>query len=494
MNPNDAGTDLDLVYLSATEARGLFDARELSPVELMRAVIDRAEQTEPVVNAFTEQLFDAALEQARHAEDRFLGKGGLTPRPLEGIPVATKEKHAIAGRSLTEGSLVNVGNTATENAPVIDRILDAGGIIHARTATPEFSIATFTHSRLWGVTRNPWNPDFTPGGSSGGAGASLAAGTALLASASDIGGSTRIPAAFTGTVGYKAPYGRIPGVAPLSADHYRGDGPMARTVDDCVTFANVLAGPDPRDHVSLRPKLVLPAEYDAVAGMRIALCLRLGAYDVHPEIEANTRAVASALTDAGAIVEEIELPWTKDDLLISAAAHFSTIFGALVREIEAEHRDRMSPYAAAFSDAMAVAREQVTYLDGLRIETRLQRELGETMAPFDALICPTTAVPGLPAGDDLLGRLVVNGEDYGEPLWAAMTLPFNISNRCPVLNVPSGHSSWGIPTGVQIVGHTYDDPTVFRIGKALEQLRPWAYTPNHRPTAQPTPLAQTAAR
>ncbi|MEU5893604.1 amidase [Streptomyces sp. NPDC047461] len=492
MNPNDAATDLDLTYLSATEARRLFDARELSPVELMRAVIDRAEQTEPVVGAFTEQLYDEALDQARHAEDRFLGKGGLAPRPLEGIPVATKEKHAIAGRSLTEGSLVNVGNIATENAPVIDRILDAGGIIHARTTTPEFSIATFTHSRLWGITRNPWNPDFTPGGSSGGAGASLAAGTALLASASDIGGSTRIPAAFTGTVGYKAPYGRIPGVAPLSADHYRGDGPMARTVDDCITFANVLAGPDPRDHVSLRPKLVVPTEYDAVAGMRIALCLRLGAYDIHPEIEAHTRAVARCLTDGGAIVEEIELPWTKDDLLISAAAHFSTIFGALVREIEANHRDQMSPYAAAFADTMTVAREQVSYLDGLRVETRLQRELGEAMAPFNALVCPTTAVPGLPAGDDLLGRLVVNGQDHGEPLWAAMTLPFNISNRCPVLNVPSGQSSWGLPTGVQIVGHTYDDPTVFRVGKALEQLRPWAYTPNHRPIVRPTSLVLSA--
>ncbi|MFJ5712502.1 amidase [Streptomyces sp. NPDC093105] len=475
-----------LAYLSATDARRLFAARELSPVELMRAVIDRAEQTEPVVNAFAERLFDEALEQARHAEDRFLGKGGLTPRPLEGIPIATKEKHAIAGRSLTEGSLVLAGVTATENAPVIDRILEAGGIIHARTTTPEFSIATFTHSRLWGVTRNPWNPDLTPGGSSGGAGASLAAGSTLLASASDIGGSTRIPAAFTGTVGFKAPYGRIPGVAPLSADHYRGDGPMARTVDDCVTFANVLAGPDPRDHVSLRPKLVLPAEYDAVEGMRIALCLRLGAYDVHPEIEDNTRAVARALADAGAVVEEIELPWTKDDLLLSLAAHFSTIFGALVSEVEAKHRDRMSGYAVAFADTMAEARERVSYLDGLRVETRLQRELAEAMEPFDALICPTTAVPGLPAGDDLLGRLVVNGEDHGEPLWAAMTAPFNINNRCPVLNVPSGRSSWGLPTGVQIVGHTYDDPTVFRIGKALEQLRPWTYSPDRLPQVGPS--------
>ncbi|MEU3402278.1 amidase [Streptomyces filamentosus] len=492
MSTQNSGSDL--AYLSATEARRLFETRELSPVELMRAVIDRAEQTEPVVNAFTERLFDEALAQARHAEDRFLGKGGLAPRPLEGIPVATKEKHAIAGRSLTEGSLVNTGVTATENAPVIDRVLEAGGIIHARTATPEFSIATFTHSRLWGVTRNPWNPNLTPGGSSGGAGASLAAGSTLLATASDIGGSTRIPAAFTGTVGFKAPYGRIPGAAPLSADHYRGDGPMARTVDDCLAFANVLAGPDPRDHVSLRPKLVLPTEFAPVSGMRIALCLRLGAYDVHPEIEANTRAVARTLTDAGAVVEEIELPWTKDDLLMSLAAHFASLFGALVSEIEAQHRDLMTAYTAAFADTMAIARERVTYLDGLRTETRLQRELSEAMTPFDALVCPTTAVPGLPAGDDLLGRLVVNGEDHGEPLWAAMTAPFNINNRCPVLNVPSGHSTWGLPTGVQIVGHTYDDATVFRVGKALERLRPWTYTPDHRPSArQPGPSGRTAA-
>ncbi|MGA5066399.1 amidase family protein [Streptomyces exfoliatus] len=210
----------------------------------------------------------------------------------------------------------------------------------------------------------------------------------------------------------------------------------------------------------------------------------MGAYDVHPEIEANTRAVARALTEAGAVVEEIELPWTRDDLLISLAAHFSTVFGAVVSEIEAKHRDRMSAYAVAFADTMAAVRRQVTYLDGLRVETRLQRDLGEAMAPFDAPICLTTAVPGLPAGDDLLGRLVVNGEDHGEPLWAAMTVPFDINNRCPVLNVPSGRSSGGLPTGLQIVGHTYDGPTVFRIGKAVERLRPWTYTPDHRPAVQ----------
>ncbi|MEV0171994.1 amidase [Streptomyces sp. NPDC050803] len=468
----------DLCYLGATEAMRLFAAREVSPVELMQAVIDRSEKLEPRINAFTERLFDEALAQARHAEDRYLGKGGLAPRPLEGIPVAAKEKHAIAGRSLTEGSLTRQGETAAENAPVVDRILDAGGIIHARTATPEFSLATYTHSRMWGITRNPWNPDFTPGGSSGGSAASLAAGTTLLASASDIGGSTRIPAAFTGTVGFKAPYGRNPGMGVLVADHYRGDGPMARTVDDTIAFQNVLSGPDPRDHATIAPKLTLPTSYQDVTGARIALCVRLGEYDVHPEVEAETRAAARALADAGAAVEEITLPWTHLDLLTAIAGHFSTIFGGLVIEAAEAHRELLSPYAAAFADLMTYARTQVTYLDSLRAEHRLQRQLATAMTGFDALICPTTAIPGWHAGDDLAGdKVVVHGEEVADTMWSAMTNPFNINNRCPVLNVPSGMSSWGLPIGLQIVGHPYDDPTVFRIGKALEAVRPWSYGP-----------------
>ncbi|MFF9813536.1 amidase [Streptomyces sp. NPDC014006] len=468
----------DLGYLSATEALRLFTRRELSPVELMRAVIERAEKVEPRINAFTERLFDQALGQARHAEDRYLGRNGLAPRPLEGIPVAAKEKHAILGRSLTEGSLSKEGDIATENHPAVDRILDAGGIIHARTTTPEFSLATYTHSRMWGITRNPWNPDFTPGGSSGGSGASLAAGTSLLASASDIGGSTRIPAAFTGTVGFKAPYGRNPGLGVLTADHYRGDGPMGRTVDDVIAFQNVLSGPDPRDHASIGPKLTLPTTYEDVTGMRIALCVRLGEYDVHPEMEAGTRAAAQALADAGATVEEITLPWTHHDLLTAIAGHFSTIFGAVVIEAAETHRDLLSPYAVAFADVMSYARTQASYLDSLRAEHRLQRQLATAMAGFDALLCPTTAVPGWHAGDDLTGdKVVVHGEEVADTLWCAMTNPFNINNRCPVLNVPSGMSSWGLPTGLQIVGHPYDDPTVFRVGKALETTRPWSYAP-----------------
>jgi aspartyl-tRNA(Asn)/glutamyl-tRNA(Gln) amidotransferase subunit A len=459
---------MSLHYLSATEARRLFESRELSPVELMQAVIDQAVKTEPVINALTERLFEEALQQAQQAAERFVTG---TQRTLEGIPVATKEKHAIAGRSLTEGSMVNVGKIATENDPIIDRVQNAGGIIHARTATPEFSLAYFTHSRLWGITRNPWNPELTPGGSSGGSAASLAAGSTTLATGSDIAGSTRVPAAFTGTVGFKAPYGRIPGVAPLALDHYRGDGPLARTIDDCVLFTNVLAGQDPRDHASLPFTNPLPNDYPPITGTRIALSVTLGDYEVHPEVAANTRAAASTLKSAGASVQEIELPWTRSDIRVALGGHLPAIMGEKIREIAHEHRQDLNPYTVEFAERMVVFREQFSYLDGLRAEARMQRQLAESMAGFDVLICPTTTIPGLPADAGL------DPDIYG----AALTSPFNICNRCPVLNVPSGRSSWGVPTGVQIVGHPYQDGTVFRVGKSLEELRPWTFTDEHRP-------------
>ena len=470
----------DLPYLSATAARALFDSRELSPVELMHALIDRAEQVEPHVNAFCEQLFDEALVQAEEAEQRYLGRGPA-PRPLEGIPVAAKEKHAIAGRSLTEGSLVNKDVVAAESAPVIERIHAAGGIIHARTTTPEFSVAGFTHTPMWGVTRNPWNLAYSPGGSSGGSAAALAAGTTPLATASDIGGSTRGPAAFTGTVGYKAPYGRIPGVPPMNMDFYRGDGPMARTVDDTILLANMLIGPDVRDHTSLRPAITLPTEYPSVEGMRVALSIRLGCFVVEPEIEANTRAVARALETAGAIVEEIELPWTAEEIRLAVTTHFGTIMGAIVAQVAAGNEDLLTPYTRAFATQTASARTGATFVDGLRIETRMHRQLAEAMSGFDALLCPTSGVSAYPAGDDMLDGIVVDGQRLDHAAEALLTLPFNINNRCPVLAVPSGHASSGVPTGVQIVGHTYDDATVFRVGKAVEQLRPWDYTREHRP-------------
>ncbi|MFE0804674.1 amidase [Streptomyces sp. NPDC058812] len=474
-------SDEDLAYLPAVAALRLFARRELSPVELMRAVIARAERTEPVVNALAERLFDEALDGAREAEARYAPGARRPPRPLEGLPVAAKELHAMTGRPLTNGSLLPSGDPPTENAPVIDRVLEAGGIIHARTTQPEFGVSTYTHSRLWGVTRNPWQPEYSPGGSSGGAAASLAAGSTTLATASDIGGSIRIPAAFTGLVGFKPPHGRVAAAGIGGADTYRADGPMARTVADCALLQNVLCGPDSRDHHALRPAYVLPDSSPPVTGMRLALCVRLGDYQVHPEVEKNTRAAAAALAGAGAVVEEITLPWTVERLLHAVAPHFATRQGAAMTELADAHADLLMPYTLRYAEQMREVRERADLLYGLRGQVALQRELAEATAGFDALVCPTTTVPVFRAGDDMLDGCVLDGTDYGPWNVLSMTLPFNMAGNCPVLTVPSGWSSYGVPTGVQIVGRTFDDATAFRVGRALEELMPDPFAPERRP-------------
>jgi aspartyl-tRNA(Asn)/glutamyl-tRNA(Gln) amidotransferase subunit A len=465
-------TTTDLHYLDATAAKGLFRSGDLSPVELLRAVLERTDALNPQVNALTEHLVDAALVDAERAERRYRAGGELPA--LLGIPIATKEKHALAGHTVSNGLVAHRNAIASSDHPVVDRIRRAGGIIHARTTTPEFSCATVTHSPLWGVTRNPWNAALSPGGSSGGSGAALAAGFAPLATGSDIAGSTRLPAAFTGTVGYKAPYGRVPGAPPLSADHYRGDGPMARTVADAAMLANVMAGPHPDDHSSVSRSPRLPGEWPSVAGLRLALCIRLGDYIVDPDVERNARAVADALRSAGAIVEEVELPWTTAEIHQTAFTHFGHILGPSMEDEAAGGEHLLAPYTRQFMDDARVAASGNRYLDGLRAESRMQGELARIMSGFAALICPTSAVASLAADGDYPDGLSIGAGRLRHYWEGHMTLPFNIANRCPVLAVPSGMAACGIPTGVQIVGHPFDDDMVFRVGSGVEATSPWA--------------------
>ncbi|WP_433239156.1 amidase [Streptosporangium sp. CA-135522] len=466
----------DLAYLPATEALRLFRSRKLSPVELMTAVIERAEAVEPQVNALSERTFEDALVQAGQAERAY--RDGGSPRPLEGLPVAAKDEQPIAGRLATDGSLAYAGHVAEQTHPVLERVLAAGGIIHARTTTPEFCCAAFTHSRIWGITRNPWNLDYSPGGSSGGSGAALASGTATLATGSDIGGSIRLPASATGTVGYKPPYGRVPAMPPFNLDHYCHDGPMARTVADCALLQNVIVGPHPGDVVSLRPAVRIPGRLGDVTGLRIAYAPNLGDWEIEPDVAANTRAVADALTAAGAIVEEVEVGLRRADVMRAAFIHFGTIFGPMVAGVAAEHGDRLTRYALTFAAESRAAAERDGFLAGLEMEAAIYAVIGALLDRYDALICPTAGAPALRAGEDYVDtKLTVNGVELGHYMEHSLTTVFNVASRCPVLNVPSGRASNGVPTGVQIVGRSYDDATVFQVGAAVERVRPWALRP-----------------
>ena len=206
----------------------------------------------------------------------------------------------MTGRPWTQGSLSLVDEVAEFDHPIIERIQAAGGIVHVRTTTPEFCCAGFTHSRMWGITRNPWNTDFSPGGSSGGTGAALAAGYAPIGTGSDIGGSIRIPSSLSGVAGFKPPFARVPALPPYNLDQFCHDGPMARTVADCARLEDVIAGAHWRDtawpsltrHVSRMPVV-------SVVGVRVALCTNLGNWPLAPAVDANTRRVAAVAGRGG---------------------------------------------------------------------------------------------------------------------------------------------------------------------------------------------------
>ena len=463
----------DLHYLSATEAIAKFRSRELSPVELVEAVIARAEAVDGAVNAFCHTYYDRALQQAKEAESVYSRRPD-DARPLEGIPVALKDEVTVEGEPATMASLVYQDEIATETGPTAERILAAGGIIHARTTTPEFSCAGFTHSRLYGITRNPWNLQYGVGGSSGGSGAALAAGTTTLASGSDIGGSIRIPSSFNGVVGFKPPYGRVPVEVPFNMDTYCHNGPMARTVADCALFENSLAGPHPLDHTSLRPKLEIPSRLEGVEGLRVGYTLDLGGWPVDPEILLNTRASAESLSEAGAIVDEVDLDIDHDLLMAAISVHYQVMFAAWIGGIAEEHRALLNDYAIEFAEFTARNKGELSTLAGMDLETRIWAPLGLLFERYDVLICPTVSTRGLIAGDGYVGHgLEVGGVEIDNYFDSAFTPLFNLASRCPVLNVPSGFADNGVPTGIQVVSRTYDDVTAFRVGAALERINPW---------------------
>lgn len=279
--------DVDLCYMTGTEALALFRARKLSPVELMKAIIARTEKVQKKLKPFTYMHFEEALDLAKKAEAKYM-KSGARLRALEGLPIAIKDESWIKGKPTSYGSLITKDYIPETTSVNNERLMKAGAIVHARSATPEFSCASVCHTKLWGVTRNPWNPKFTPGGSSGGSGAALAAGITTLAMGSDIGGSIRIPASATGTVGYKPPYGRNADDAPFNLDPYCHTGPMTRSVADAILVQNVICGPAPNDIASLRPKLTLPSEYKPIKGWKIAYSMDLTCFEVDKEVVANT--------------------------------------------------------------------------------------------------------------------------------------------------------------------------------------------------------------
>lgn len=468
----------ELCYLSATEQLRLFAAGELSPVEVLQAQLDRMDRVEPTLNAFTETFPEEALVAARLAEHQYQHSPDEA-RPLEGLTTAIKDEMDVAGQRNTEGSLIYKDRIADSDHPIAARLRSAGAIFHARSATPEFCSAWITSSRLHGVTRNPWNPELTPSGSSGGSAAALASGTTTLATGSDIGGSIRGPAAACGVVGYKPPYGRNPDVSPFNLDAYCHVGPLARTTADAALMQNVMSGIHPHDIATVRDEMVVPSTFGDLQGKRIAWSLDVGNGVVSNEVASQTAEVMDALADAGADVEEIDLGWGSE-VGEACRDYLDHLMGAsLVRYVE-EFPDLVCDYNTFYAErAKTISADR--FFSAHEMAGKIYQQFGPLMDSYYAFVCPTLATLDMRADQKPWERMTIGGRDVDSDYDACMMPVFNMLSRLPVLAVPAGITPSGVPAGVQIAARTYDDPRVFHVANALEKAQPWLDCKERRP-------------
>ena len=462
--------DLELSYTPATELARLIRAGELSPVEVVSNSLERIAEVNPALNCFCFVFPEEATELAREAERAV--RDGRPLGPLHGVPIAIKDITPTAGKRTTMGSYAFEHFVPERSALLVEKLLGAGAIMVGKTTTPEFAYSSFTESPLWGVTRNPWNTDRTPGGSSGGSGAAVASGCVPLAEGTDMGGSVRIPASFCGLAGLKPSFGRIPlDFLPTQFDTIHHFGPLARTVDDARLLLSVAQGPDDRDIMSLAPALDLSGPQDSsVEGMRLALNLDFGCYAIDPEVEAAVRKAAGSLADAGATVDEVDLDWGRE-YADAWVAHWGVYLAAIFGHVLPEFRERMDPRVVALMDAgLAMGAVEFKRLEFLRTEQ--WEKLRPILERFDALLCPTMARPAPPVEEDD----AIYYKDRGDGLYHGLdlTAQFNYVSQCPALSVPAGWSSEGLPIGLQIVARRYRDDEALRIGAALERARPWS--------------------
>jgi Asp-tRNA(Asn)/Glu-tRNA(Gln) amidotransferase A subunit family amidase len=448
----------------------LIAAGDLSPVEAVAQAVERALEVQPELNCFTAIWVDEAMEAAGEAE-RALGRD----RPLgvlHGVPVAVKDTTPVAGHRTTFGSHAFAQFVPDTDAYIVGALRRAGAVIIGQTTSPEFAHTLRTDSPLWGVTRNPHDPSRTPGGSSGGSGAAVASGCVPLAEGSDMGGSVRIPAAWSGVVGLKPGLGRIPmDVLPGLFDSISHHGPLARCADDARLFLAATQGPDDADIMSIPCPLDLSAPLDGdLTGMRLGLSADLGCWAVDPEIAAAVTATAERLEAAGARIDEVDPAFQGADEEawgVLWQVFMATYFGHLVEEFGAVMDPEVVALINAGNERSAVELKRIEI-----VRTDLWRRLRRVLTEHDALLCPTMASPPWPAAKaDVVDVPPEDEAGYHSP---DMTAVFNLVSPCPALSVPCGQHSGpqhaGLPIGLQIVGRRWREDTVLRVAKAVEAL------------------------
>jgi amidase len=463
----------DPAWLPATELLPRFRKRELSPVDVLEAQIKRIEAWNDKVNCITTRHYDEARAAARESEARY--RSGK-PRALEGITVAVKDEYTVKGWVTTMGSqLLKDTPPATEDGPVIERLRETGAVFHIETTVPEFYVWMTTATSLWGVTRNPWNLAYTPGGSSGGSGAALAAGFTTLALGSDMGGSIRIPSSQCGLYGFKPPFGRV----PTSEVPYEAEGPMARTFGDLNLLTNAMVGPHPLVHASLRPRLEFPARYAPVTGWKIAYDPMPGLSVLDPSVRTAMEHAVKQLESVGVTVERVDIGFNSADMDTFLMGLFSTSMGGLRTEA-LKAPDKLTPYARMLFEQMEGKTGPNALVATEALLNDYQRRVQEKVFTrgLRALVMPTLATPLIPAEHGLKPEtdfVTIDGKTV-KGLKFADTWVWNLLGFYPVVSAPIGLGPGGMPLGMQIVANTFSDLDAFQLASAWSRAAPPLFT------------------
>jgi len=475
----------DIAYLSATELVAAYRSRQLSPLEVTRIVLERIDTLNPRLNAFVLVDAEAALRDARASEDRWLR--GEPMGPLDGVPTSVKDLILARGWPTLRGSrTVDPAGPWDVDAPSTARLREAGAVLLGKTTTPEFGWRGSTDSPLSGITRNPWDLRKTPGGSSGGAVAAITAGMGALATGTDGGGSIRIPGDFTGTVGIKAHFGRVPAwpLSPMGTVAHVG--PQTRTVEDAALMLDVLARPDARDWMALPPPqgswaAALAGDASRAGGMtlgtdlrglRIAYSPRLGYVPfVDAEIEAAVAKAAEVFASLGATVERIDPPIA--DPAKTFAVHWFSSARNLLHRLPESQLALLDPGLRG-SIEFAARYTVDDFLDAQKARGELAVTLQRFHADWDLMLTPGTAVQPFDVGrvmpDVPPGVTPLNAFDW--TWWTPFSFPFNLTQQ-PALVMGCGFSTAGLPLSLQLVAPNHREDLCLRAARAYEQVTPW---------------------
>jgi aspartyl-tRNA(Asn)/glutamyl-tRNA(Gln) amidotransferase subunit A len=460
---------VELCYLPATELAAAIRAKRVSPVEAVDAVLARIERLNPTLNAYCTVAAAAARAAAKAAEAAVMRGEALGP--LHGVPVSIKDLVATKGIRTTYGSQLYEHFVPEEDAPVVERLKAAGAIIIGKTNTPEFGHKGVTDNPVFGPSRNPWSLAHTPGGSSGGGAAAVAAGMGPLAVGTDGGGSIRIPCSCCGIYGVKPTLGRVAAAPTFGGlDILSHTGPMSRTVRDAALMLNAMVGADARDISSLPADGTdyLAGLERGIAGLRVAYTPDWGYAAVDPQVRQLTAAAAQRFTDLGCHVDEAHPGFADPD----------QVYGILSSAITAARLgDKLPEWRERFDRSLVPQIEQglrwsaVDFVRAANVRRTLSEAFRRFFERYDLLLTPTLAAPPLPVGVDDYRE--IGGRKVGRRGWIAFTFPINLIGY-PAATVPCGWTAEGLPVGLQLIAPRLAEALVLRASAAFEAIAPWA--------------------